>query len=55
MNRIILAYSSLPRQLSAPLRARWRTRLGAGRAVRLSADARAQSRTIVGVARAMAS
>ncbi len=50
MNQVILAYSRLPRQLAAPLRARWRARLGAGRALRLSADARAQSRTIVGVA-----
>ena len=50
MNRVILAYSGLPRQLAAPLRARWRARRGMGRALRLSADACAQSRTIVGVA-----
>lgn len=50
MNRVILAYSRLPRQLPAPLRMRWRARLGAGRALHLSVDALAQSRTIAGVA-----
>ena len=50
MNRVILTYSRLPRQLAAPLRARWRARLGVGRALRLSADAHAQSQSIVGVA-----
>ena len=50
MNRVILAYSRLPRQLPAPLRTRWRARLGAGHALRLSVDALAQSRTIAGVA-----
>ena len=50
MNRVILAYSHLPRQLPAAWRARWRARLALGRALRLSADARVQSRTLLGVA-----
>ncbi len=50
MDRLILAYSRLPRQLPAALRARWRARLGAVDAARLSEDARAQSQSLLGVA-----
>ena len=50
MNQIILAYSRLPRQLPAALRAQWRSRLGPERTLRLPADARAQSQTLLGVA-----
>ncbi len=50
MNRVILAYSQLPRQLPAASRAAWRTRLALGRALRLPTDALAQSRTLLGVA-----
>jgi phosphopantetheinyl transferase len=49
-NQVILAYSRLPRQLPAALRARWRARLDPLRAARLSADARAQSQSLLGVA-----
>jgi len=50
MNRVILAYSRLPRQLPAELRARWRARLSPARALRLSADPCAQARSLLGVA-----
>ena len=50
MNRVILAYSQLPRQLPAALRMQWRARLALARAMRLSADAHAQSQTLLGVA-----
>lgn len=50
MNQVILAYSRLPRQLPAALRARWRARLAPARAARLSADARTQSQTLLGLA-----
>ncbi len=49
-NQVILAYSRLPRQLPAALRARWRARLDPMRAARLSADTRAQSQSLLGVA-----
>lgn len=50
MNEVILAYSRLPRQLPAELRASWRARLSPARALRLSVDPRAQSRSLLGVA-----
>jgi 4'-phosphopantetheinyl transferase len=50
MSQVILAYSRLPRQLPAALRARWRARLPKLRAAQLSANARAQSQSLVGVA-----
>jgi phosphopantetheinyl transferase len=50
MNRVILAYSRLPRQLPAPLRARWRARLQPARVARLRSDAHAQSQSLLGVA-----
>ena len=50
MNQVILAYSRLPRQLPAAVRARWRARLSPARALRLSADARVQSQSLLGVA-----
>jgi 4'-phosphopantetheinyl transferase len=50
MNQVILAYSRLPRQLPAAVRARWRARLTPARALRLSTDARAQSQSLLGVA-----
>jgi phosphopantetheinyl transferase len=50
VNQVILAYSRLPRQLPAAVRARWRARLAPPRAARLSADARAQSQSLLGVA-----
>jgi 4'-phosphopantetheinyl transferase len=50
MSQVILAYSRLPRQLPAALRARWRARLPRMRAAQLSADTRAQSQSLVGVA-----
>lgn len=50
MDRVILAYSRLPRQLPAVVRARWRARLSAAGAARLSEDARAQSQSLLGVA-----
>jgi len=50
MNQVILAYSRLPRQLPAGLRARWLERLTPARAARLSRDARAQSQSLLGVA-----
>ena len=50
MNEVILAYSRLPRQLPAELRARWRARLTPARALRLSADPEAQARSLLGVA-----
>lgn len=50
MNQVILAYSRLPRQLPAALRARWRARLVPARALRLPADTRAQSLSLLGVA-----
>jgi 4'-phosphopantetheinyl transferase len=50
MNQVILAYSRLPRQLPATVRALWRARLSPARAARLSADARVQSQSLLGVA-----
>ena len=50
MNQVILAYSWLPRQLPAGLRAQWRERLSPARARRLSTNTRAQSQTLLGVA-----
>lgn len=50
MNQVILAYSRLPRQLPAALRAQWRARLSPARALRLSADPGTQTRTLLGVA-----
>jgi 4'-phosphopantetheinyl transferase len=50
MNRVILAYSRLSRQLPAALAAHWHARLGGACAARLRGDARAQAQTIVGVA-----
>ena len=50
MNEVILAYSRLPRQLPAGLRALWRARLTPARALRLSADPGAQARSLVGIA-----
>jgi len=50
MNEVILAYSRLPRQLPAALRARWRARLAPARALRLSADPDAQARSLLGIA-----
>jgi phosphopantetheinyl transferase len=50
MNRVILAYSRLPRQLPAELRAHWRARLTPARALRLSADPCAQASSLLGIA-----
>jgi len=50
MNRVILAYSRLSRQLPAALAAQWRARLGGACAVRLRGDAQMQAQTITGVA-----
>ena len=50
MNEVILAYSRLPRQLPAGLRALWRARLTPARALRLSADPGAQARSLLGIA-----
>jgi 4'-phosphopantetheinyl transferase len=50
MNRVILAYSRLHRQLPAALALQWRARLEGACAARLRADARAQAQTITGVA-----
>jgi phosphopantetheinyl transferase len=50
MNRVILAYSRLSRQLPAALAGHWRARLGGACAARLRGDARSQAQTIAGVA-----
>lgn len=50
MNEVILAYSRLPRQLPAELRARWRARLSPARALRLSRDPDVQARSLLGIA-----
>jgi hypothetical protein len=50
MNRVILAYSRLSRQLPAALAAHWRARLGGAGVARLRGDARSQAQTIAGVA-----
>ena len=51
MNQVILAYSWLPRQLPAGVRAHWRARLQSGAApARLSSRARTQSQSLLGVA-----
>jgi phosphopantetheinyl transferase len=50
MSQVILAYSRLPRQLPAALRARWSARLAPAHAARLSSDARVQSRSLLGLA-----
>jgi 4'-phosphopantetheinyl transferase len=50
MNRVILAYSRLTRQLPAALAAQWRARLGDACVARLRGDARTQAQTIAGVA-----
>ena len=50
MNHVILAYSRLPRQLPARVRAHWRARLPRARAERLSEDAHTQSQSLLGVA-----
>jgi 4'-phosphopantetheinyl transferase len=54
MNRVILAYSYLPRQLPAAVRARWRAQLPYARALRLRGAAHAQSQSLLGVALACA-
>ncbi len=50
MNRVILAYSRLSRQLPAALAAQWRARLGGACVARLRGDAQMQAQTIAGVA-----
>jgi phosphopantetheinyl transferase len=50
MNQVILAYSRLPRQLPAAVRAHWRERLDPARAARLPTDAAAQSHSLLGLA-----
>jgi 4'-phosphopantetheinyl transferase len=50
MNQVILAYSWLPRQLPAGLRAQWRARLSPARVLRLRSSARAQSQSLLGLA-----
>ncbi|HEV7432402.1 MAG TPA: 4'-phosphopantetheinyl transferase superfamily protein [Steroidobacteraceae bacterium] len=50
MNQVILAYSRLPRQLPAALRAHWRARLQPARALRLSENGLAQSQSLLGMA-----
>ncbi len=49
MNRVILAYSRLPRQLPATLAAQWRARLEGACVARVRGDARSQAQTIAGV------
>lgn len=50
MNEVILAYSRLPRQVHASVRARWRARLRPARAARLSRDRLVQAQSLLGVA-----
>ncbi len=50
MNQVILAYSWLPRQLPAGVRAQWRARLSPARVARLRSEAHAQSQSLLGMA-----